>query len=107
MEVGTETPVNKKITDAGKTGIGYTKLKQHQNQIKSNLMLKNNLNGLKKLNRNDLKKVTGGLRPPDCTFACSYRINNGPRRIGCPDYEECVPYTCDDNVSIGRRCEPL
>jgi len=71
-------------------------------------MLKNNSNGpdLKRLSRNDLKKIKGGVRPPGCDLGCSYRINNGPLRKGCPPTEQCVPYTCSDGISIGRSCQP-
>lgn len=72
-------------------------------------MLKNKLNGtdLKRLSRNELKKVTGGTRPPGCNFGCSHRIGNGPLRKGCPPYEECITYTCSDGISIGHSCQPL
>lgn len=72
-------------------------------------MLKNNSNqqGVQRLSRNELKKVTGGARPPGCTFNCSHRIHGGPLMFGCPDSEECVPYTCSDNISVGHNCQPL
>ncbi|WP_342331152.1 hypothetical protein [Pedobacter sp. FW305-3-2-15-E-R2A2] len=59
-------------------------------------MLKNNSSKQgKKLNRNELKQVTGGIKfDQDCPLSCTYQQPGGMLMDGCPSNMDCVPFLC-------------
>ncbi|SHF21103.1 hypothetical protein [Pedobacter caeni] len=65
-------------------------------------MKKNNLNKQgKKLNRNELKEVTGGIRHnPNCPPSC---MDQDPGGFRCPDTMDCIEYSCGEN-EYGYYC---
>lgn len=69
-------------------------------------MLKSNLDKQgKKLNRNELKGITGGnIRHPFCPQECTYQDHNTPLMLGCPNQMECVPYSCGGPDEYAVHC---
>lgn len=68
-------------------------------------MLKNNLKpqGSQKLNRNELKEVTGGSAGKSaCLMACTH-FEGGMEVIGCASTDTCVEYDCGNGL-IGYYC---
>lgn len=68
-------------------------------------MKKHNLNKQgKKLDRNELKEITGGTKfNPNCPPSCTYQHPGGMEMFGCPDTMECVAYSCGEN-EYGYYC---
>ncbi|RQO75314.1 hypothetical protein DBR43_08125 [Pedobacter sp. KBW06] len=69
-------------------------------------MLENNLNKQgKKLNRNELKGVTGGIKfDPYCPQSCTYQEPGGMLMFGCPERLDCVPYSCGGPNEYAYHC---
>lgn len=68
-------------------------------------MFKNNSGKqAKKLNRNELKQVTGGTTfDQNCPQSCTYQQPGGMLMDGCPGTMECVPFQCNQD-EYGVRC---
>ncbi|WP_124579570.1 hypothetical protein [Pedobacter sp. KBW06] len=56
----------------------------------------------KRLNRNELKGITGGVKNFNCPMFCSHYVE-GAETIGCPDGQLCDRYPCGIN-DVGYRC---
>lgn len=69
-------------------------------------MLKNNLEKQgKKLNRNELKQVTGGIKfDPNCPLTCTYQEPGGMEMFGCPSHMDCIAFPCGGPDEYGYRC---
>lgn len=60
----------------------------------------------KKLNRNELKRVTGGAGfDQNCPFSCTYQQPGGMLMDGCPGTMDCVPFLCSGpDEEYGVHC---